>query len=133
MVLPLAALSVLLAACSAEETQMMDLVNASRSQYGLAAYQPNSSLYMKASAWAQYMGTQAHTLVHSNLAADNPYQWRKLAENVGVGGDMPQIHNAFMNSSGHRANILDRSMQYFGIGVYSDGSRYWVTEEFMQL
>ena len=38
-----------------------------------------------------------------------------------------------MNSSGHRANILDRGFNRIGLGVTRDGDgRYWVVQEFMQ-
>ena len=38
-----------------------------------------------------------------------------------------------MNSSGHRANILDGGFNRIGVGVTRDGGgRYWVVQEFMQ-
>ena len=34
--------------------------------------------------------------------------------------------NAWMNSSGHRANILSKNIEYIGVGVvYSNGIYYW--------
>lgn len=45
--------------------------------------------------------------------------------------DCSEIHSMFMNSSGHRANILRSSWRYVGLGAYmeSDGT-WWVTEIF---
>ena len=41
----------------------------------------------------------------ANVARVVP-DWRRVGENVGVGYDVTQLHNAFMGSSGHRANIM---------------------------
>jgi uncharacterized protein YkwD len=129
----LAATVALLAAACGPEQQMSDLINQARASYGLAAYQQNMSLHSKASAWSVKMA-QDGRLSHSNLAEGNPYAWRRLGENVGYGADVTTIHNALMNSSGHRANILDRGFQYYAVGIYTDGAgRLWVTQEFMQL
>ncbi|MEZ5141672.1 MAG: CAP domain-containing protein [Acidimicrobiales bacterium] len=128
----LAAAVALLAAACGPEQDMSDLTNRSRSVYGLRAYSQNMALYSKASAWSVQMARQGY-LSHSNLAANNPYGWRRLGENVGYGPDVTTIHNALMNSAGHRANILDTGFQYFAIGIYDSGGRLWVTEEFMQL
>jgi uncharacterized protein YkwD len=122
-----------LSACSPQELQVADQINASRSQYGLYHYQLNLTLQIKAHNHAQYMADTGK-LVHSNLASGNGYSWRRLGENVGYGPDLNSIHNAFMNSTGHRANILDRGFQYHGTGVVQDRyGRLWVAHEFMQL
>ena len=129
----LAAILGLLAAACGVEQDLADLTNQSRAAYRLAPYQQNMSLYSKASAWSVKMARDGR-LSHSNLADGNPYAWRRLGENVGYGPDVVTIHNALMNSAGHRANILDPYFQYFAIGIYTDGAgRLWVTEEFMQL
>lgn len=56
--------------------------------------------------------------------------WSKLGENVGVGGSVDSLHAAFMNSPGHRDNILG-DYTHVGIGVYNDGT-IWVTVVFMK-
>ncbi len=38
----------------------------------------------------------------------------QLGENVGMGGSIDQIHVAYMNSPGHRANILDPAFNQIG-------------------
>lgn len=58
--------------------------------------------------------------------------WRSLAENVGYGGDEQSVHRALMNSSGHRANILDPRFTQIGIGVAWSGGRVWVTQVFRE-
>ena len=38
--------------------------------------------------------------------------------------------NSFMNSTAHRANILDRRARYQGVGIRHDDGNMWVTENF---
>lgn len=52
--------------------------------------------------------------------------WVSLGENVGVGGTVDSLHRAFMNSPGHRHNILYPSFAHVGIGVIQR-DRMWVT------
>lgn len=58
--------------------------------------------------------------------------WR--AENVGYvsagPGAVARVHKAFMESSGHRANILNPRATHMGIGVYQTSSRVYFTERF---
>ena len=53
--------------------------------------------------------------------------WTVLGENVGVGGDVESLHDAFMASPAHADNILYDSFKHVGIGVLKDGDRMWVT------
>ena len=49
-------------------------------------------------------------------------------ENIAKGQNSPQsVMNAWMNSSGHRANILNKSYNQIGVGVAKDsrGNLYW--------
>jgi hypothetical protein len=53
--------------------------------------------------------------------------WDILGENVGVGGTVASLHEAFMDSTPHRRNILYRDYERFGIGVAKGHDRMWVT------
>lgn len=53
--------------------------------------------------------------------------WTILGENVGVGGDVQSLHQAFMDSPGHRENILLSTFRHVGIGVAQKDGRMWVT------
>ena len=132
----LAALAVVvvmaLGACSPEEDRATELVNQSRNSVGLPSLPVNIDLYLKAQAWSGQLANDQR-LYHSNLADGNGYNWTRLGENVGYGYSIEQVHNAFMNSSGHRANILDGGFNRIGLGVTRSGDgRYWVVQEFMQ-
>jgi uncharacterized protein YkwD len=121
-----------LGACSPEENRSVELVNQSRNSVGAASLPTNIDLYFKAQAWSKRLAAEQR-LYHSNLAEGNGYNWARLGENVGYGYSIEQVHNAFMGSAGHRANILDRGFNRVGIGVTRDGGgRYWVVQEFMQ-
>ncbi len=53
--------------------------------------------------------------------------WKILGENVGVGGDVSSLHEAFMNSPAHAANVLHSSFRHVGVGVSKSDGRIWVT------
>jgi hypothetical protein len=54
-----------------------------------------------------------------------------VGENVGMGGSASSIHQAFMNSAPHRANILDHDFTQVGIGTaYDDKGVLYITQVF---
>lgn len=120
------------AACTPESYRAADLVNNTRGANGLPALEFNSMLHFKAQGWAEHMASQGR-LSHSRLTdANHSTTWTKLGENVGVAYSIEGVHNAFMGSSGHRANILDRTYNKIGTGVHIGGDgRVWVVQEFM--
>jgi hypothetical protein len=70
-------------------------------------------------------------LYHNPNLGSAVRNWQAVGENVGRGGDVPSLHQAFMNSPSHRANILDRDFTEVGVGTYVDGNGIlWVTEVF---
>jgi uncharacterized protein YkwD len=56
--------------------------------------------------------------------------WSMLGENVGEGGGVISLENAFMHSPEHRANILERQYRYIGVGVIRKNGVMWVTVQF---
>jgi uncharacterized protein YkwD len=55
------------------------------------------------------------------------FDWTIGGENVGVGGSLDTLEEAFMASRLHRQNILRPAFQRAAVGVVRDGDRYWVT------
>lgn len=56
------------------------------------------------------------------------FTWRTWGENVAAGQrTAPDVMSAWMNSAGHRANILGTTFTTIGVGVATtgDGTRYW--------
>ncbi len=117
---------------SNDQTTVFNQVNSSRTSRGIQATGANQWLSDFAQDWAEWMAATC-TLGHSRTyASSNPYRWRGLAENVGRGTSLSGMHNAFMNSSSHRANILNPAFNYSGTGVAKGCGYYWVVHEFMQ-
>jgi uncharacterized protein YkwD len=115
-VLAVLTLSGTLTACESKKAELdavRDAINVSRAQAGLPALRENVTLDIKADGWAQTLRNSCR-IWHSNLADGAPKEWRKLGENVGMGGNIGQIHAAYMNSPGHRANILDPAYNQVG-------------------
>jgi len=132
--LTLAALLLVGACTSGDEDHAVDLVNSARRANGRAALSTNVSLIITAQAWSQHMAS-TQSLVHRTKLSDGaPAGWRKLGENIGYASSVDGIQSAFMNSAGHKANILDSTFNNVGIGVTRDGNgRYWETQEFAAL
>jgi uncharacterized protein YkwD len=117
---------------SNEQTTVFNQINNSRTSRGIGATGANQWLSDFAQDWAEYMAANC-TLGHSRTyASSNPYRWRSLAENVGRGTSLANVHNAFMNSASHKANILNPKFNYSGTGVATGCGYYWVVHEFME-
>jgi uncharacterized protein YkwD len=53
--------------------------------------------------------------------------WSAAGENVGVGPSLSGIEAAFMGSTPHRQNILNREYQDVAVGVVESDGNFWVT------
>lgn len=53
-----------------------------------------------------------------------------VAENVALSGSASSIHEQWMHSAGHRANILDANMTELGVGVVKVGGGMYAVEDF---
>ncbi len=120
---------------NADREQVIADVNASRAQAGLPPLKENLALDIKADTWARHL-RDVCALSHSVLSDGAPSNWMKLGENVGYGGSIDQVHTAYMNSPGHRANILDPTFTSMGAaavwGTCPDGTyRVFTVQEFM--
>lgn len=59
------------------------------------------------------------------------YSWSNLGENIARGqADPDAVMNAWMNSPGHRANILNCAFKEIGIGVHKGDGGPWWTQDF---
>ncbi|MCI0425646.1 MAG: CAP domain-containing protein [Actinobacteria bacterium] len=120
------------------ESEFLALHNAERAAQGLAPLTVDSNLRSWARTHSQFMADggcpDGKSICHSSgdqLIAAAGTGWSKVGENVGVGGTVSGIHQAFMNSPGHRANILDPTYNYVGIGTVHVEDRIFVTVVFM--
>ena len=120
------------------EKEVVRLVNEQRARVGLKELKHNWELSRVARYKSQDMKDNKY-FSHTSPVYGTPFQmmksfgitYRSAGENIARGQTSPQaVVNAWMNSSGHRANILNASFTEIGVGYVSDG-RYW-TQMFIQ-
>lgn len=101
--------------------EVLKLVNAERAAEGLPALVADGKLDKYAYEWARTMA-HAGRMYHSNLGfAGNP-----RGENVAFGQDSPaEVVQGWMDSPGHRKNILSEDFTKMGLGLHDDGTPYW--------
>ena len=111
--------------------QVLSLVNSERAKYGLDSLTYDSLLSSAANTRAiEIKSLFSHTRPDGRscfTALDEVgYSYRKAGENIAYGQrSAEEVMNAWMNSEGHRANILG-DYDYIGIGVYEKGGViYW--------
>lgn len=119
-----------LAACDPSPAQesVRAHINESRRAHGVHAIGDEFMVREKAQRWAEHLAANG-TLAHSNLSSGlDGLPWVSVAENVGRGQSIQKIHESYMSSPGHRANILDRRWDRVGTGhaVGRDGRVYTV-------
>jgi len=119
------------------ERQLFNAVNQERKAHGLPPLKSDEALTIAARQHAQRMaeqGTISHqlpgepTLPSRVKAAGAHFSW--LAENVDEGQNPTAIHESFMKSPQHRANILDSDMDSAGIGVAERNGQMFAVEDF---
>lgn len=117
-------------ASAEEEGTIHALANESRASAGLAPLALNGSLSQVALGWAQQMAASG-TLSHNpSYSAQIPAGWRAAAENVAQGyGSGAAVHAGWMNSAGHRANILG-DFTDIGIAHITAGGTTWSVQVF---
>ena len=117
---------------TAFENEVIRLVNEIRIQNGLQALSADWELSRVARYKSQDMVDNRY-FSHTSPTYGTPFQmirafglsYRSAGENIAYGYAAPQaVVNAWMNSSGHRANILNASYTRIGVGYVSAG-HYW--------
>lgn len=112
------------------EGALLSKINASRSAAGLPSLSMSSELVSAARSHSAEM-MAAGSIFHTGNLGGVASGWEALAENVGVGPSVDSLHTAFMESSGHRRNILG-DFNYAGVGVAEADGQIWVTVIFMK-
>lgn len=120
---------------SAEAQAVLSLVNEERSKQGLNPLKLSSKLTSIATLKSRDMADKNY-FSHESPTYGSPFdmlhqygiQYRFAGENIAAGQRTPEeVMQAWMNSSGHRANILNKNFTEIGIGYYQGGSYkvYW--------
>ena len=119
------------------EQEVVRLVNAERAKHGLAALTEDWEL----SRVARYKSQDMHDnryFAHNSPTYGTPFRmirafglsYRTAGENIAMGYAAPAaVVAGWMNSEGHRANILSSSYTKIGVGYVADG-HYW-TQQFI--
>ena len=117
---------------AAYEAEVVRLVNAERAKYGLAALTQDDGAQNVAHVRAkEIVQSFSHTRPDGRscftAASDLGVTYRSAGENIAYGYATPaQVVNGWMNSEGHRKNILSSSDTKIGVGSYSaNGVMYW--------
>ena len=108
-------------------------VNRARTARDRRAIATNGLMNQKAMNWAAHL-RDCQCLEHRAAPYGLTRGWCAAAENVGRSGDggtLGGVHTAFMNSPGHRANILNARWTDLGVGVARDArGEYFVVHVF---
>lgn len=118
-------------------SQVIDLVNVERQAEGLGLLVGNDLLTEAAQKYAQKMADEGFFAHQDPNTGQMPwdratavgYQWTMIGENIAEGQTSPEmVMEGWMNSKGHRENILRPEFKEIGIGIYRDllGRIYWV-------
>jgi len=122
---------------SVAEQYLFAAANAERVQRGLPTVQWDAALYRAADGHAQEMAARA-SISHQypgepELAVrgrDAGARFSLIAENVAEAPTAVRIHDAWMNSAGHRENLLNPQVDSVGIRVVSRGGQLYAVEDF---
>ncbi|WP_433272230.1 CAP domain-containing protein [Actinosynnema sp. CS-041913] len=118
--------------------QIVDLVNAERAKAGCGAVRVDGKAQAAAQAHADDMAARNYYAHKSPEGADAGdrlnaagYEWRKWRENIHKGVRSPEeAMRDWINSSAHRANILDCGVGDLGVGVNSSANGPWWVQVF---
>ncbi|USK58370.1 CAP domain-containing protein [Peribacillus asahii] len=117
---------------SAFEKKVVELTNAERAKQGLAPLTLDTELSKVARAKSQDMKDKNY-FDHNSPTYGSPFDmmksfgisYKSAGENIAQGQTTPeQVVQAWMNSQGHRENIMNSSFTHIGVGYVASGN-YW--------
>lgn len=118
--------------------EVLNLVNEERAKYNVAPLKWDDSLAALAESHCEDM-IDRNFFAHNTPDGQTPFDRMKAAgisyssagENIAAGQYSPQnVMDSWMNSPGHRKNILNPDFEYIGVGLARGGSYgiYWAQE-----
>ncbi len=123
---------------NAFEQEVVKLTNAERTKAGLAPFKTDDKLMAAAREKSQDMQSKKY-FSHTSPTFGSPFDrmkalgitYKSAGENIAQGQRTPQeVVQAWMDSPGHRANILNAKFTHIGVGYVKTGN-YW-TQQFIQ-
>ncbi|AXI08383.1 hypothetical protein CUC15_05320 [Oceanobacillus zhaokaii] len=125
------------AALSQFEQEVVELTNQERAKQGLSALQVDTELSKVAREKSKDMASNGY-FDHNSPTYGSPFDmmksfgitYRTAGENIAMGQRTPaEVVEGWMNSEGHRANILNGEYTHIGVGYVENGN-YW-TQQFI--
>ena len=110
------------------ERRVFELTNVERAKHGVPPLQWDNKLGAAARAHSEDMARNnfmSHTGSNGSNLGERVtragFNWSRVAENVAAGQQTPEaVINSWMNSPGHRTNILDPTLTHLGVGFVSN-------------
>jgi hypothetical protein len=122
---------------SVAEQYLFQAANAEREQRGLPALHWDKALNRAAYGHAQQMAARqsiSHQYAGEPELAERGKsagaRFSVIAENVAEASTAVRIHDAWMNSPGHRANLLDPQVDSIGISVLQRNGQLYAVQDF---
>ncbi|TXS38411.1 CAP domain-containing protein [Streptomyces sp. OR43] len=125
------------AAATSAQAAVLALVNQERSKVGCSPVTASSSLASLAQSFSDDMAARGF-FDHTDPDGQSPWDRAAKAGVSGLGGeniargqaDAEAVMEAWMNSEGHRANILNCDYKTLGVGVHFGSGGPWWTQDF---
>ncbi|MGW0629088.1 CAP domain-containing protein [Streptomyces sp. NPDC002758] len=122
---------------AAAEAEVLKLVNDERAKVGCSPVSANTSLTRLAEAFSEDMAARGF-FDHTDPDGATPWDRAAKAGIIDLGGeniargqaDAAAVMEAWMNSPGHRANILNCDFKTLGVGVHLGAGGPWWTQDF---
>lgn len=122
---------------TAMQAEMLGYINTARADAGLPALVLDSALNNGAYLKSKDMADNGY-FDHTSPTYGTPFEmmkslgisYRSAGENIAKYSSVKAAHDAFMNSPGHRANILGTNYHKVGLGFVQDGYYLYITEWF---
>ncbi|MDH3705604.1 MAG: CAP domain-containing protein [Acidimicrobiia bacterium] len=117
---------------SETEQAMVTEINQTRAAAGSGPLVVHLELSALSRGWAQTMADN-NNLVHASPITEGFNDpWLKMGENIGYAWSVESMMDAFRNSPGHYANLIDPDYTHVGVGVVWKGSQLWTTHRFFE-
>ncbi|WP_320779945.1 CAP domain-containing protein [Streptomyces sp. CRN 30] len=122
---------------AAAEAEVLRLVNVERAKVGCTPVAADSALSGLAESFSEAMAAEDF-FDHTDPSGRTPWDRAEAAGISGLGGeniargqaDAAAVMDAWMNSEGHRANILNCDFTSLGVGVHFGSGGPWWTQDF---
>jgi uncharacterized YkwD family protein len=118
---------------------MLELVNQERAKAGVPALQAHQKLTEVARLKSADM-VKLNYFAHQSPTYGSPFDMMRsfgisytmAGENLAMAASVDRAHTALMNSSGHRANILNANYTHLGIGMVQGSRNHYYTQMFIR-